>query len=139
MGLISFFASFVIICLWGFIGHKLAIERGRNPNLWCVLACVFNLIAILILVMMKKKERIKVPLSPLSEAKPLAEIVQENWYFLNTQQERLGPISFSELKEHFEKGALTNKTFVWNETYTDWKKLEEDIVTIKELEKKANS
>ena len=139
MELISLFISFTIVTLWGYIGYRLAEKKGYNPKLWCILGLIFGLIPIVILSLLKRKNTTLKP-QPIviSEPKLLEDIVLNNWYFLNSKNESSGPISFIELKEKFQNGEIKLDSFVWNETYEDWKKLQEDLKTIETLEKKAN-
>ena len=134
MALVTFFVSFFITCLWGYIGYRTAEKKGRNPKLWCVLGVLFGLFAIIVISLLRPKETQKVVEMPKLE---LEEIVQDNWYFLSHSKETKGPMSFNDFKTEFEAGTFNKQSFVWNETYTDWKKLEEDLVTIKELEKRS--
>ena len=139
MELVSFFVSFTIVTLWGYIGYRLAEKKGYKPKLWCILAVVFGLIAIVILSLLKRKNiPSQQPTVTISEPKLLEDIVLHNWYFLNSKNESLGPISFTELKEKFQNGEIKLDSFVWNETYEDWKKIQDDHKTIENLEKKAN-
>jgi hypothetical protein len=137
MELMSFFISFSIICLWGYIGYRLAQKKGRNPIFWCMLAIAFQLIPIIVLSLLSKKEQKAVQPPKIEPITPIEQTIPSDWYLVGENKEPLGPISFEELKKRFEEGTLTTQSFVWNETYTDWKKLEEDMITIKELEKKS--
>jgi hypothetical protein len=98
----------------------------------------FGLLAFIFLLL--KKNTVKHDLilrRPEDASIPLAKIIQDNWYFLNNEQKTNGPIKFDDLKKEFELGNITKKSFVWNETYTEWKKIEEDLTTLNELEKRS--
>lgn len=43
-----------------------------------------------------------------------------NWYYLDTQQTRIGPISEPEMQNLVTSGALDKTSLVWNETLTEW-------------------
>ncbi len=134
MTLATTFVLLFITCLWGYIGYKIAQKKGRNPTVWCILGVLFGMVAIIILSLLKTKYKIPVQTPKKFE---LNDIVQDNWYFVTQTKEQKGPMSFEDFKSEFESGAFTKQSFVWNTTYTDWKKLEDDLITIKELEKKS--
>ena len=43
-----------------------------------------------------------------------------NWYYLDTQQKQIGPISEPEIQNLASSGKLTKTNMVWNETLTEW-------------------
>jgi len=43
-----------------------------------------------------------------------------NWYYLDTHQNQIGPISESEIQNLISNGTVKNATMVWNETMTEW-------------------
>lgn len=42
------------------------------------------------------------------------------WYILGPNQEQLGPYAFSELREHFANGYISETTFLWSEGRSEW-------------------
>ncbi|KAA8538816.1 hypothetical protein F0562_025508 [Nyssa sinensis] len=45
------------------------------------------------------------------------------WYILGEDQQHIGPYAFSELREHFLNGYLSESTLVWSEGRSDWQPL----------------
>ncbi|KAL5138964.1 HIV Tat-specific factor 1 [Glycine soja] len=55
---------------------------------------------------------------------PQAEKITEvGWYVLGEDQQQIGPYAFSELREHFLNGYLSENTFVWSEGRSEWQPL----------------
>ncbi|XP_043707190.1 splicing factor U2AF-associated protein 2 isoform X2 [Telopea speciosissima] len=50
-------------------------------------------------------------------------VSEVGWYILGQNQEYVGPYSFSELKEHFSNGYVSENTLVWSEGRSDWQLL----------------
>ncbi len=44
----------------------------------------------------------------------------DDWYYVSTANERLGPVSIRELSSLAARGAITSQTFVWKHGQTDW-------------------
>ena len=137
MELLSSLITSIICATWGLIGYKVAKKKNLNPKLWAGLLVGFGLFAFIFLLFKKSKAKqaFEQPIEKSTIA--LAKIIQDNWYFLNKEHQTHGPIKFDELRDEFEKGNVTKKSLVWNATYSDWKKLEDDIITIEELEKRS--
>lgn len=137
MALASFFVTAFIACLWTYIAFRMAEQKSRNPYFWAIAGFLFGFIAIAILYLLKKAESkrtiVPINLPTVKKAQPHPSA----WYFLTHGRESKGPYSFDEFKNAFESGAFNSKSFVWNETYTDWKKLEEDGNLMIELEKRS--
>lgn len=45
---------------------------------------------------------------------------EAGWYVLGNDQQQLGPYAFSEMRENFLNGYLTESTLVWSQGRTDW-------------------
>lgn len=45
------------------------------------------------------------------------------WYILGENQQNLGPYAFSELREHFLNGYLSENSLLWSEGRSDWQPL----------------
>lgn len=136
MPLISLFVTAFIACLWSYIAYRIAEQKNRNPKFWAVCGFLFGLVSIVILSLMKKAEH-KRPILKTEPIKIKQIALPNDWYFLTKTQESKGPYSFEEFKTAFESGAFNRQSFVWNETYSDWKKLEEDGNLMTELEKRS--
>ncbi|KAM7491551.1 hypothetical protein LguiA_034472 [Lonicera macranthoides] len=48
---------------------------------------------------------------------------ESGWYILGEDQQHIGPYAFSELREHFSSGYLSESTLVWSEGRSDWQPL----------------
>ncbi|TKY52034.1 HIV Tat-specific factor 1-like [Spatholobus suberectus] len=52
-----------------------------------------------------------------------ANVTEVGWYVLGEDQQQVGPYAFSELREHFLNGYLSENTFVWSEGGSEWQPL----------------
>ncbi|KAL2325267.1 hypothetical protein Fmac_024325 [Flemingia macrophylla] len=50
-------------------------------------------------------------------------VTEAGWYVLGEDQQQVGPYAFSELREHFLNGYLSENTFVWSEGRSEWQPL----------------
>ncbi|KAM3703612.1 hypothetical protein ACJW31_04G110500 [Castanea mollissima] len=50
-------------------------------------------------------------------------ITEVGWYILGDNQQNVGPYAFSELREHFVNGYLSESTLVWSEGRSEWQPL----------------
>ncbi|KAF7817725.1 splicing factor U2AF-associated protein 2 [Senna tora] len=50
-------------------------------------------------------------------------ITEVGWYVLGENQQQVGPYAFSELREHFSNGYLSEDTLVWSEGRNEWQPL----------------
>ncbi|KAG2402167.1 uncharacterized protein HKW66_Vig0233630 [Vigna angularis] len=57
---------------------------------------------------------------PLPQGEKVTEV---GWYVLGEDQQQVGPYAFSELREHFLNGYLSENTFVWSEGRSEWQPL----------------
>lgn len=51
------------------------------------------------------------------------KVTEAGWYVLGEDQQQVGPYAFSELREHFLNGYLSENTFVWSEGRSEWQPL----------------
>lgn len=126
------YISLFIYALLGFITSHMAKKLGKDPAKWYFLGILFGVFAMLWLYYVGKKEAMvkaepkKSSLEPSNED---AEVeVPENsgeWYFLNEMHKPLGPFSFSEVKRKFSGGLIDRKSYVWHESWPDWKRVED--------------
>lgn len=132
-----FFVTCFIACLWTYIGYRIALQQNRNPYLWAAAALLLGLLAILILYMLPKRIQTK-SIQPPSQPVAINDIELPGlWYYLNEKRETLGPYSPQEFRKAFKEGAFHTKSYVWNEDFNDWKKVEEDKSLIEMLEKRS--
>ncbi|CAG9813597.1 unnamed protein product [Phaedon cochleariae] len=57
------------------------------------------------------------------EGGPGMKIAEEKEWYYNTDKGRVGPITFSQLKELYEKGQITHKTKCWAMAVSGWRPL----------------
>ncbi|XP_059438046.1 splicing factor U2AF-associated protein 2 [Corylus avellana] len=50
-------------------------------------------------------------------------VTEVGWYVLGENQQNVGPYAFSELREHFLNGYLSESTLVWSEGRSEWQPL----------------
>ncbi|CAI8609706.1 unnamed protein product [Vicia faba] len=50
-------------------------------------------------------------------------VTEVGWYVLGENQQQLSPYVFSEVREHFLNGYLSENTLLWSEEKTDWQSL----------------
>ncbi|RDY05479.1 HIV Tat-specific factor 1-like protein, partial [Mucuna pruriens] len=51
------------------------------------------------------------------------EVTEVGWFVLGEDQQQVGPYAFSELREHFLNGYLSENTLVWSEGRSEWQTL----------------
>ena len=130
--------SLLILAYLSYTAYHKAAQKGRNPWVWASLVLVFGLIGYLVLLFLPTKTKpiiIETEDSTIIPKELVQTLNTENWYFLDPKNQTIGPMNFENLKTAFDNGTLKKTSFVWNEDYTDWKKIEEDAVVLKELEK----
>lgn len=119
----------LMICmgiLMGLISAYLAYRRDRNPYLWFTIGFLFGLIGVFTAFFgSSKKKNTKPQPSP-----PILNIIgptDKFWYYVDSQNQQQGPLSHGALVNAWKQGKLLPSTYVWNETMSDWKPLNEMI------------
>lgn len=121
-----------------FCAHKAKL-RGRNPFVWFAIGFTFGLLGLLILYLLPpltSQSLPKVYSSIEPRQKPLFKSSQKLWYYLNSHNQRFGPMSLERLKEIWIENQIFKKTYVWNEEMKDWKLVEELPNLLAHLESK---
>jgi len=125
--LMLFFSLF-----FGIVCSRIAIKKSRNKHVWFLNGILFGLIGFLIIFFIKPVKIIQKNISKI-------EIKDDNfWYFIDTEEKQIGPISLNKLFDNFQKGLISENTLVWNDTLIDWKKLK-DIPIISNLLNKSTN
>lgn len=57
------------------------------------------------------------------QPQPQPQVTEAGWFVLGEDQQQVGPYAFSELREHFLNGYLSENTFVWSEGRSEWQPL----------------
>lgn len=110
--------------LTAYIAHK---KKGRNLYAWFAIGFFFGLIGLTTLLILPSKlqEEKKPPEEPtLPVQKPILPMTKEEWYFLDKEHKQVGPLSFSQLKSHYQTGEISKVSYVWNGSLQNWEKLD---------------
>lgn len=122
-GLLPYFL--IIGAITAYIAH---FKKQRNPLLWFFIGFFFGLLGLFSLFFLnKKKQQDTIVKSPKL---PLTTILIKNsltlpWYYVNKDFLQEGPVSGKRLANLIEKNHLNQETLVWNEDFTEWKKIKE--------------
>ncbi|MEI6242071.1 MAG: DUF4339 domain-containing protein [Chlamydiota bacterium] len=125
----------IFIVFWvilGLISAHIATKRGKNPYFWFAMGLVFGIFGLLALFLFVPK-KIQPPVVVREEnPKPSFFFQEENteklWYYVNKSNEQIGPISFGALSKLWEEEKISSSTYLWNEAWASWKKIE-DLLT----------
>lgn len=112
--------------LTGAACSNFAKNQGRNPRRWFFIGFlfgIFGLLAIFILPRMKKQAPAEA--APLPAPKPAH--ADKLWYYLDSENERFGPIKYEALQDLFKENKISSQTYVWNEGFDDWKHFKETL------------
>lgn len=121
--------EWVIVCwiLAGLICSFSALQHKRNPYGWFFIGLIFGVFGILFLYLLNKKFK-KEKLQQViitSPAISIPESCQKLWYYLDNQNQQIGPMSFSLLKTNWIRGKINSSTFLWNAEMENWKQVHE--------------
>ena len=132
-----------ILLVMGMIcGHTAKTYKNRDYRLWFVLGMLFGLISLIILYIMPAKKKLTEAVQANStstkanpsvtnaEALKIANMnplpmITNQWYYLDSDNTQVGPLSFQRLKDSYLDGTLSDTNYVWNEDLSEWKKLSE--------------
>lgn len=137
----QFILALAVLIVIGLIcGYTAKTYKNRSHKTWFFLGLFFGLLALIVLLALPKKELkevttpsfAKTPLKtndyiatetpPKTKALPMISL---SWYYLTTEQEQQGPMSFKKLKNAFLDEKINESNYVWNESLEDWKTLTE--------------
>lgn len=111
-----------------------ARTRGRNPQLWFWIGFIFGILGLIALFLLPslaiQKKRSSVKLRPLPEIPSLLKAkdpthAQKLWYYLDQEQNQLGPMSLNALTQAWETKKIDKSTYIWNELMDNWQTCEE--------------
>ncbi len=119
-GLLPYF--FLIGAISAYIAY---FKKQRNPILWFFIGFFFGLLGLFSLFFLSKKKH-----QDLSQRHPVPTILIKNslslpWYYVNKDFMQEGPVSAKRLADLIEANTLSQETLVWNEDFTEWKKIRE--------------
>lgn len=121
--------TFLLLCaLIGISCGRLARIRGRNPKTWFWIGFVFGILGLIVLLFLplptkKKRSTAKIrptpPIPLLLKTKDPTH-TQKLWYYLDQEQNPLGPMSLNALTRAWEEKKIDSSTYVWNELMDNW-------------------
>ena len=129
------FLSFFIAVLIGSLTAYLAKGRGRSPALWFCIGVLFGAFGVLALFLFKPQvatdEKSKEITVVGSEAKPInlepssqptleKAVTDLRWFYLDSQHQQYGPVTFAELELLWKEGKIGLSTYVWSEGMAEW-------------------
>lgn len=137
---------FICLMLWllmGSLNAYYAHLRGRDPIAWFMLGVPLGLLGLIILFFLPNGQVPKhfdeshfpetTPRSEINDVNaPNSEALTKEWYYIDNQQQRQGPISLKDLQFHFFQKDLSYRSLVWSEGMDQWEKVE-DIPQLKSL------
>nr|XP_012569991.1 splicing factor U2AF-associated protein 2 isoform X3 [Cicer arietinum] len=65
-------------------------------------------------------------------------VTEVGWYVLGDDQQQIGPYVFSEVREHFLNGYLSENTLLWSEGRTEWQHLSSISVLWDEINRQSH-
>lgn len=125
------FFSLIAYAFFGTCASIMAKKRGKDPAKWFFLGILFGVFALLWLFFTARnnedslrKEAVIQADNPKEE--PEVDALEEGeWYMLDEEHRPQGPFSFRELQRRIGRSSLKEKTYVWNDALTSWKRIEE--------------
>lgn len=115
--------AFVVGTLSAYLAHK----RKKNPLLWFAIGFFFGLLgmfAILFLTTPPKRPKKREPIWIIDGPK------DKFWYYVDRAQEKQGPMSYDALTLAWREGRIGPVTYIWQEEWNEWKKLQETLKPI---------
>jgi len=128
---------------FGFICALIAQKKSRNPYAWFLFGLFFSFLALIALLILPpldtketKKENNLELTENLKEIQELetteqneeelpSDVANKLWYYLDENDNRLGPMTIKALINDWDDKKIKEDTFVWNEEMSDWKPLKE--------------
>lgn len=119
-GLLPYF--FLIGSITAYIAH---FKKQRNPFLWFFIGFFFGLLGLFTLFFLAKKKQQEISIKHSGPTILIKNSLSLPWYYVNKDFNQEGPVSGRRLANLLETNVLTQETLVWNEDFTDWKKIKE--------------
>lgn len=138
---VSNLLNIIFLILVGWLAAYTAARKGRSAILWFFLGVFFNVFALLFLIFLPpiaKKRPQGEKESPFQgttiDVKPLAtnettvdlkSPERQEWYYLDSQRQQTGPVTFDALKNLYKNSTISSSTYLWCEGMNEWRKLSE--------------
>ncbi len=138
------------LILIGGISAYFANKQGRNPLIWFAVGCFLPSCTLILLFILPiigyffKRKLLKTMGQSKNKPKPPQEdgtvtidiplfpdlqvskdATKKLWYFLDSENKTVGPMSFVAFYQKWKNGTILGKTFVWNESLNEWKQFQE--------------
>ena len=123
--------TIVFIFLCGNVCSRLAKYKQRNPKHWFWMGILFGFLAVIVLACLPRSKKIipasAPPALPKIPALKAIDVLHSNriWYYLDKEKQQFGPMSLDLLSLNWREGKVQETTYVWNETFDQWKALKE--------------
>lgn len=63
--------------------------------------------------------------APAPKALPAADLVETQWYYLDGDRARQGPLDFPDLKRLWRESTVGARTLLWTRSFADWTHLDD--------------
>jgi GYF domain 2 len=108
------------ICAWQ------AKKSGKDGLKWFLIGAVFGLFGLYFLYLAPKKKKVEDQEQPPAKEPPKElPFAGKFWYYLDEEEQQIGPMSFEALKSALNQNKISLQTYVWNEDFEEWKSAEE--------------
>ena len=95
----------------GMICYNLAKKRNKNPRLWFFIGLFFGVFGpLLFFIMSFKNNKKDIYLKNINNKKEI-ESVKDLWYYLDKNNNKFGPMSFSMINKLWEKNEIDKSSF----------------------------
>ncbi|MFA5250118.1 MAG: DUF4339 domain-containing protein [Parachlamydiales bacterium] len=124
-------AVLLVSCALALIAAFLAKKRGQRPFFWFCLTFFFGIfgLGLFLFLNYRNQQRLRQIADHEAKAllKPQAKLFASPylWYYLNQQNQPIGPMSAKKLIEELEKGVISETTYLWHDEMENWKPLSE--------------
>lgn len=114
--------TLLIWALFGAATAHFAKIRGRNPYTWFFIGLFLGVIGLGLVFIFPKKN---IVVQEVQEPEPIVPELPEHhknkfWYYLDTANQQVGPMSFDALTRDWRNGKVQPQTHVWNENLENW-------------------
>lgn len=123
--------TFLFIVSWllfGFATAYFAKQRGRDPYIWFLVGTLFGILGLIFLFVLPNRSA-ELPIGEELDPAPSENVLPvlphhdyaiKEWFYYDRQKQRVGPISYDELKTSWKNEQLDEESFVWCEGMFDW-------------------
>jgi hypothetical protein len=123
----EFFVVIISWLLFGGVASYFASQRGRDPLAWFVIGMLLGILGILLLFLLPPIEAANAekeePMPVKETAATPARLVE--WYYLDSNRNTVGPLSFSLLTKASFDGLVKADTLVWSQGMAEWKRVDQ--------------